>query len=142
MPDPKTPVPGPPQSLWRRFRASSFSKNFRDSARKIRYGRKGRRFVDYYQSRKLRTNESALKHGLMISVGLVLMLIGLILWPVPIVPGFLVGIPGFVIICSRSKLAARLFDALERFFHRLRRSIFGRSRNPKKRRPAGKTVDS
>lgn len=95
--------------------------NFRDTAVHIKQGIPGRRFIDYYNYRKTRKNESVAKHWGMICLGSLLLIIGLPLGPFPIIPGFVLYIPGIAILCSRSKTAAKLLDAAERLLRKIHR---------------------
>lgn len=95
--------------------------NFKDTAVHIKQGIPGRRFIDYYNYRRTRKNESAAKHWGMIFLGGLLLIIGLLLGPVPVIPGFVLAIPGIAILCSRSKIAAKLLDAAERLLRKIQR---------------------
>ena len=95
--------------------------NFRDTAVHIKQGIPGRRFIDYYNYRKTRKNESAAKHWGMIFLGCLLLIVGTLLGPLP-GPGFvLLAVPGIAILCSRSKTAAKLLDAVERLLRKILR---------------------
>ena len=95
--------------------------NFRDTAVHIKQGIPGRRFIDYYDYRKTRKNESVAKHWGMICLGGLLLIVGFFLGFVPVIPGFVLAIPGIAILCSRSKIAAKLLDSAERLFRKIRR---------------------
>ena len=95
--------------------------NFKDTAVHIKQGLPGRRFIDYYNYRKTRKNESTAKHWGMICLGSLLLIVGTLLGPVPVIPGFVLAVPGIAILCSRSKIAAKLLDAAERLFRKIRR---------------------
>lgn len=95
--------------------------NFKDTAVHIKQGIPGRRFIDYYDYRKTRKNESVAKHWGMICLGGLLLIVGSLLGPVPVIPGFVLAIPGIAILCSRSKIAAKLLDSAERLFRKIRR---------------------
>ncbi len=95
--------------------------NFRDTAIHIKQGIPGRRFIDYYDYRKTRKNESTAKHLGMIFLGSLLLIVGSLLGPVPVIPGFVLAVPGIAIICSRSKTAAKLLDATERLLRKIHR---------------------
>lgn len=95
--------------------------NFKDTAVHIKQGIPGRRFIDYYNYRKTRKNESAAKHWGMIFLGGLLLIVGFLLGFVPVIPGFVLAIPGIAILCSRSKIAAKLLDAAERLFRKIHR---------------------
>ena len=95
--------------------------NFKDTAVHIKQGIPGRRFIDYYNYRKTRKNESAAKHWGMIFLGSLLLIVGFVLGPVPVIPGFVLAVPGIAIICSRSKTAAKLLDATERLLRKIHR---------------------
>lgn len=56
----------------------------------------------------------------MIFLGGLLLVFGFFLGFVPVVPGFVLAIPGIAILCSRSKIAAKLLDAAERLFRKIR----------------------
>ena len=100
--------------------------NFRDTAVHIKQGIPGRRFIDYYNYRKTRKNESVAKHWGMIFLGCLLLIVGFVLGPIPVIPGFVLAVPGIAILCSRSKTAAKLLDATER----LLRKILRRRKSP------------
>ena len=100
--------------------------NFRDTAVHIKQGIPGRRFIDYYNYRRTRKNESVAKHWGMIFLGCLLLVVGTLLGPIPVIPGFVLAVPGIAILCSRSKTAARLLDAAER----LLRKILRRRKSP------------
>lgn len=95
--------------------------NFKDTTIHIKQGIPGRRFIDYYNYRKTRKNESAAKHWGMILLGGLLLIVGTLLGPVPVIPGFILAVPGIAILCSRSKIAAKLLDATERLLRKIRR---------------------
>lgn len=95
--------------------------NFRDTAVHIKQGIPGRRFIDYYNYRKTRKNESTAKHLGMIFLGSLLLIVGFVLGPVPVIPGFVLAVPGIAILCSRSKTAAKLLDAAERLLRKIHR---------------------
>ena len=95
--------------------------NFRDTAVHIKQGIPGRRFIDYYNYRKTRKNESTAKHLGMIFLGGLLLIVGFVLGPIPVIPGFVLAVPGIAILCSRSKTAAKLLDAVERLLGKILR---------------------
>ncbi len=110
--------------------------HFRNAATKIKQGRPGSRFIDYYNYRKKRI-ESAAKYWAMILLGALLTLLGLLLGPVPMISGFLFGIPGIIILCSRSKIAAKSLDATERLLRKIRRfQTAAEPANSKNEKPA------
>lgn len=100
--------------------------NFRDTAVHIKQGIPGRRFIDYYNYRRTRKNESVAKHWGMIFLGCLLLVVGTLLGPMPVIPGFVLAVPGIAILCSRSKTTAKLLDAVER----LLRKILRRRKSP------------
>ncbi|MCS1411688.1 MAG: hypothetical protein M2R45_04889 [Verrucomicrobia subdivision 3 bacterium] len=104
----------------------------RDTIAHIKQSRPGSRFIDYYAYRKKRKNESTGKHIAMILLGLALVAIGFIGTLLPIIPGFVFGIPGIAILGSRSKTAAKSLDAAERIFHRIRQRHRERSSRAKR----------
>ena len=95
--------------------------NFRDTAVHIKQGIPGRRFIDYYNYRRTRKNESVAKHWGMIFLGCLLLVVGSILGIVPGPGGFVLAIPGIAILCSRSKTTAKLLDAVERLLRKILR---------------------
>ena len=95
--------------------------NFRDTAVHIKQGIPGRRFIDYYNYRKTRKNESAAKHWGMICLGGLLLIVGTLLSLIPGPGGFVLVIPGIAILCSRSKTTAKLLDAAERLLRKIHR---------------------
>lgn len=95
--------------------------NFRDTAVHIKQGIPGRRFIDYYNYRRTRKNESVAKHWGMISLGCLLLVVGTLLGPIPVIPGFVLAVPGIAILCSRSKTTAKLLDAVERLLRKIHR---------------------
>ena len=100
--------------------------NFKDTAVHIKQGLPGRRFIDYYNYRKTRKNESAAKHWGMIFLGCQLLIGSFLGFFLPVIPGFVLAIPCIAILCSRSKIAAKLLDAAERLF----RKIYRRRKSP------------
>ncbi len=103
-----------------------------EAAHAFRTGRVGRRFRNFYLCRKNRTKESLIMHWTMIGLGILLILVGAILGPTPLVPGAVVALPGLAILCSRSLIAARFLDFLDRKLWRLR-ARWHRYRFPKDR---------
>ena len=95
--------------------------NFRDTAVHIKQGIPGRRFIDYYNYRKTRKNESTVKHWGMIFLGCLLLIVGFLGFVLPVIPGFVPAVPGIAILCSRSKTAAKLLDAAERLLRKILR---------------------
>ena len=85
----------------------------RDTVSHIKNGRKGRRFIDFYEYRKQREGDSVGKTIVMVILGLLLIGIGLIGVMLPILPGFLFFIPGIAILVARSKILATALDKME-----------------------------
>ena len=101
--------------------------NFKDTAVHIKQGIPGRRFIDYYNYRKTRKNESAVKHWGMIFLGSLLLIVGTPLGLLlPVIPGLVLAVTGIAILCSHSKTAAKSLDAAER----LLRKILRRRKSP------------
>lgn len=75
----------------------------------------GRRFTGHYRQHRLREGrrESALRSGVFIAFGLLLLLCGLLLSIPPGVPGFLLWLPGLVLMVARLKGFAVLLDRSE-----------------------------
>ena len=113
-----------------------------EAAAVFRKGRVGRRFREYYLYRRSRSREWAVMHWSMVSLGILLILMGAVLGPVPIIPGFLMIIPGVAILCSRSLIAARVLDFLDRQFLLLRHRLIRLGQNRKRgaaRAPTGRS---
>lgn len=91
----------------------SFIENLRSSAYSIKEGKPGKRFLRYYQIRKQRGADSPLKQVGMLALGLVLVAGGFLGFLLPILPGYLLFIPGLAILTARSRFTARLLDRLE-----------------------------
>lgn len=100
-------------------------KNLRDTFDRIKKGRSGRRFMEYYRYRKSRAKDSMLRRIATIGLAIVLIGLGIVLGPVPVIPGFLFLIPGIAIVAARSRLLARMLDRFEVFM----RKAFGKARS-------------
>ena len=88
----------------------------------FRQGEPGKRFQDYYESRH--DQGSAFFSGCRLVLGLVLLLVGLVMMPAP-GPGMIVVALAAVMMARESRLAARLFDAIELRLRGLLRRIRG-----------------
>ena len=88
-------------------------KKFSDTIARIRSGRRGSRFIEFYEYRKKREGDSIGKTIVMITLGIFLIGIGLIGVMLPILPGFLFFIPGIAILVARSRLLAIGLDKAE-----------------------------
>ena len=91
--------------------------------REIKDGVPGRRFVDHYQRNR---NKKSARASLWttigyVSVGLILILCGLVLSLPPGVPGFLLWIPGLALLAARIKPFAMLLDRLEVWGQKIRK---------------------
>jgi UPF0716 family protein affecting phage T7 exclusion len=100
----------------------------RHIVREIRAGDPGSRFMDYWYARQSRERESPARRAAFIALGVFLIIAGIVLGPTPIIPGFLVGIPGLAILAARLRIIARMLDkgelvlrSLARLFQRGRR---------------------
>lgn len=89
--------------------------NLRETLDRIKKGRSGRRFMEYYRYRKRRAKESIFRTIATLSLAFALILIGIVLGPMPIAPGFLFLIPGIAILVARSRWLARMLDRFEVF---------------------------
>jgi hypothetical protein len=99
-----TPPPPVPMSI---------SEKLKDTVAHIKRGRKGSRFIEFYEYRKKREGDSIGKTIAMIALGFFLIIIGLIGVMLPILPGFLFFIPGIAILVARSRLLAKGLDRVE-----------------------------
>ncbi|MGK2927204.1 MAG: hypothetical protein ACSLE2_16430 [Lysobacterales bacterium] len=83
--------------------------------REVKSGKPGKRFVDHFH--RIRGRENGRGTFWMtfayVAVGLLLVICGFVLSLPPGVPGFLLWIPGLVLLAARSKSLATLLDRLE-----------------------------
>jgi hypothetical protein len=91
----------------------SIFEKLKDTVAHIKSGRKGSRFIEFYEHRKEREGDSIGKSIAMIALAVLLIGIGLIGVMLPILPGFLFFIPGIAILVARSKLLAKGLDRIE-----------------------------
>jgi hypothetical protein len=83
--------------------------------RDIKHGTPGRRFTEHYNrsTRVDGASKSAWKKLAYVSLGLLLLVVGLLLSLPPGIPGFLLWIPGLTLLAARSKALAKLLDGVE-----------------------------
>jgi hypothetical protein len=88
----------------------------------------GRRFHRYHQRRRGCTGRwhTAVYGG----AGLLLVIMGLALSLPPLVPGFLLWLPGLALIAAQFETVARALDGIERGLRRLYRSMNGHKGGP------------
>lgn len=84
-----------------------------DTVHRVTRAKPGERFIRHYERQQRLEYEHPAKSALYILLGIVLILTGLALGFLPILPGILFGIPGGVIIASRSRFVAALLDRTE-----------------------------
>lgn len=84
-----------------------------DTVHRVTRAKPGERFIRHYERQQRQEYEHPFKAALYVLLGIVLILTGLALGFLPILPGFLFGIPGVVIIASRSRIVAVLLDRAE-----------------------------
>lgn len=84
-----------------------------DTVHRVTRAKPGERFIRHYERQQRQEYEHPVKSALYVLLGIVLILIGLALGFLPILPGVLFGIPGIVIIASRSRVVAVLLDRAE-----------------------------
>lgn len=89
--------------------------------REIRDGKPGRRFLKHFVESRRREgpHANAWRNAGYIAVGLVLLVSGLLLSLPPVVPGFLLWIPGLALLASRWRGLAGLLDRSEAWGRRL-----------------------
>lgn len=109
----------------------SFIESLRSSAHRIKEDKPGRRFQNYYQFRKQSGADSTLKQIGMLALGAVLIAGGLLGFLLPILPGYLLFIPGLAILTARSRFTARLLDRLEMSVRKLLKRGRSKSRESK-----------
>lgn len=95
-----------------------------DTVHRVTRAKPGERFIRHYERQQRQEHEHPVKSALYVLLGIALILAGLAFGFLPILPGFLFGIPGVVIIASRSRIVAVLLDraelAIRRAFRRFR----------------------
>ena len=91
----------------------------------LREAKAGRRFQDYHRCR-MKRSRSSLRSGVHIVLGLVLIVAGAFLGLVPVVPGFLLGVPGIALIGGEFQVTARLLDRWEPAVRRFVQKVRGR----------------
>lgn len=99
----------------------SFIENLKDTVSQIKQGEAGQRFVQYYEYRKQREQDSLGKNVAMWALGIGLTGVGVFGALLPILPGFLFFIPGIAILAARSRYLARGLDQIERGIRKLKR---------------------
>ena len=97
-----------------------FSK-LRSTYREIVRAPAGSRFHRYHQRRK--GNGGRWRSALHGSAGLILVISGFLLSLPPLLPGFLLWLPGLALIASQFGCVARCLDRSERMLHQLYRRI-------------------
>jgi hypothetical protein len=95
--------------------------------RAIKNGTPGQRFIEHYNRsrRDEGASKSALKKWAYVSLGLVLLVVGLLLSLPPGIPGFLLWIPGLALLAARSKSLAKLLDRIEAWSRKTWRRLRG-----------------
>ena len=88
-------------------------KNLQDTVAHIKDGLPGTRFSDYYDYRKKRDAESLTRHVAMVLLGSLMIGLGIVGALLPILPGFLLFIPGIAILVARSRILAKGLDKIE-----------------------------
>ncbi len=98
----------------------SFIENLKDTVSHIKQGDAGKRFIQYYEYRKQRDQDSLGKFIAMSALGIGLIAVGIFGALLPILPGFLFFIPGIAILTARSRWLAISLDQMERSIRKLR----------------------
>lgn len=80
---------------------------------RIKNAEPGKRFTGHYDSKKESRKEHPIKSALSLAMGIVLILVGLFFGALPLIPGFVLGIPGIAIIAARFRVVARFLDRCE-----------------------------
>lgn len=97
--------------------------------RQLGHSRPGRRFLDHYHRSE---SPSLWKSWLLVALGGVLVVVGVVISLPPLLPGFLLWIPGFALIASQIKTVAIALDKLEcairELVHKMKRG-FSRRRS-------------
>ncbi len=100
-----------------------------DTVHRVTRAKPGERFIRHYERQQRQEYEHPLKSALYFLLGIILILTGLAFGFLPILPGFLFGIPGVVIIASRSRTVAVLLDRAELAIRRTLRRFRARLRS-------------
>lgn len=96
-----------------RVRRQTLRERFLEIVDEIKTGRPGNRFTRYWQRRQQKREEHPLKKTLWLIIGIILIIVGMALGPTPIVPGFLIAIPGLAIVAGRMRWVAKALDKAE-----------------------------
>lgn len=99
-----------------------------DTVHRVTRAKPGERFVRHYERRQRKKSEHPIKAALYFLLGIVLILTGFAFGFLPILPGFLLAIPGVVIIASRARAVAVLLDRAELAVRRVLKKIRTRSK--------------
>jgi hypothetical protein len=100
----------------------------RHSYREIVREPAGRRFHRYHKRRHARTGRG--RRMVYSATGLLLVILGLVLSLPPLLPGFLLWVPGLALIAGQSGVAARALDRIESGARRLYRWLRGHREAP------------
>ncbi|HEY5897237.1 MAG TPA: PGPGW domain-containing protein [Burkholderiales bacterium] len=84
----------------------------RQSWKELKHGKPGRRFRERYDRRRARPGRTVLRKWAVISAGVLAILAGIVLLPLP-GPGLLVLAGGALLIAEESRATARLLDWIE-----------------------------
>jgi hypothetical protein len=86
--------------------------------RDLREGEPGDRFFRYFRLRHSEHRNRPFRRILLIIVGLLLLIVGAILGPTPIIPGFVVALPGLAILAAQLRFVSKALDRGELVFRR------------------------
>lgn len=92
--------------------------------KELSQSRPGRRFVDHYNRN---TNQPTWKAWLIVTLGILMVVAGLVLSLPPGLPGFLLWVPGFALIASQIRIVAVILDRLECKIRDIYKKLTGRS---------------
>jgi hypothetical protein len=87
--------------------------------RDLRDGAPGDRFFRYWRLRHLKNKNRPIRRALLIVVGILLVVVGAVLGPTPIVPGFVIGVPGLAILAAQLRFLSKAIDKAELILRRL-----------------------
>jgi hypothetical protein len=80
----------------------------------------GKRFIEHYRRRQQEEREHPWKAALYIALGSMLVVIGVIFALLPVLPGFVLIVPGLGLLSARVRIVARSLDQAELFIRQSR----------------------